>query len=85
MNMSKKHALIMVACCLVPIVALAAIFLFKIPVSSVIYFGIVLLCPVLHLLMMGNMMKHDDSAHSHAGHEMRHSTPSQLTAAEKKD
>jgi len=85
MNMSKKHALIMVACCLVPIVALAAIFLFKIPVSSVIYFGIVLLCPVLHLLMMGNMMKHGDSAHDHAGHEMHHTAPSQLAAGEKKD
>ncbi len=85
MNMSKKHALIMVACCLIPIVALAAIFVFKIPVSSVIYFGIALLCPALHLLMMGNMMKHDDSAHDHAGHEVQHTAPSQLAAGEKKD
>jgi hypothetical protein len=34
--MSKKHILIMLACCLIPLVALAAIFLGKIPVSTVV-------------------------------------------------
>ncbi len=63
MTMNKKHVLIMLACCLIPLVALAAIFVFKIPATGVIYFGILLLCPVLHLLMMRNMMGHD-----HAGH-----------------
>ena len=65
MNMSKKHALIMLACCLIPLAALAAIFVFKVPATGVIYFGILLLCPVLHLLMMRNMMGH---GHNHAGH-----------------
>ena len=55
-NINKKHALIMLACCLIPLVALAAVFLFKIPANSVIYFGILLLCPALHLLMMKNMI-----------------------------
>lgn len=86
MNMNKKHMWIMLACCLIPIVALAAIFVFKVPVNSVIFFGIALLCPVLHLLMMGNMMKHDHSDHDHAGHEAHHPTlPARLPAGEKRE
>ncbi|MBI3361501.1 MAG: DUF2933 domain-containing protein [Chloroflexi bacterium] len=65
--MAKRHMLIMLACCLIPIVALAAIFVFKIPANSVVYFGILLLCPALHLLMMRNM-GHGHADHDHAGH-----------------
>ena len=57
--MSKKHMLIMVACCLVPIAALIAISVFKIPVSTIIYGVILLVCPLSHLLMMKFMMGHD--------------------------
>jgi uncharacterized membrane protein len=99
MNMSKKHVLIMLACCLIPLVALAAIFVFKIPANSVIYFGILLLCPVLHLLMMRNMMgRHPDhgasgdhTGHSHAGRGAHvhgstvNAQPPQLPAGEKQD
>ncbi len=49
----KRHLWIMLLCCLIPIVALGAIFLFGIPVSNVVIFGLVLLCPLLHFLMMG--------------------------------
>ena len=96
MNMSKKHVLIMLACCLIPLVALAAIFVFKIPVTSVIYVGILLLCPVLHLLMMRNMLGHpaergasgDHTGHAHTEHDLHRSTvnarPPQLPAGEKK-
>lgn len=57
--MSKKHMLIMLACCLIPIAALVAISLFKIPVSTVIYAVIMLVCPLSHLLMMKFMGGHD--------------------------
>lgn len=57
--MSKKHMLIMLACCLVPIAALAAITVFKIPVSTVVYGVILLVCPLSHLLMMKFMGGHD--------------------------
>lgn len=76
MNMNKKHALLMLACCLIPLIVVAAIFVFKVPVNSVVYLGMLLLCPALHLLMMRNMMGHhtdhganaDCPSHDHAGH-----------------
>jgi hypothetical protein len=77
--MTKKHLLIMLACCLIPLVALAAIFVFKIPATGVIYFGILLLCPVLHLLLMRNTMGH---GHDHAGgHRVERPAPRLLRSA----
>ena len=88
MNMNKKHVLIMLACCLIPLVALAAVFVLKIPANSVIYLGILLLCPALHLLMMKNMMGHDHTGQDHAAHHLQQpkaKAPPQLPVGEKKD
>ncbi len=71
--MNKKHVLIMLACCLFPLVALAAIFVFKIPVTSVIFIGILLLCPALHLLMMRNMLGHPAERGASGDHNPRNS------------
>lgn len=50
--MSRKHALLMVLGCVLPMAALAAIFLFQVQVSTLLLVAILLLCPLLHLFMM---------------------------------
>ncbi len=63
--MNKRHLWIMLLCCLLPAVGLSAIFLFKIPVNTVFYFGLLLLCPLAHFLLMGKM-GHDQNTEQHS-------------------
>ncbi len=54
--MRNKHMLLMLACCLIPLAALGAVYLFHASASSVLFYGLVLLCPALHFVMMRGMM-----------------------------
>ncbi|HET6444268.1 MAG TPA: hypothetical protein VFI27_06770 [candidate division Zixibacteria bacterium] len=56
--MTRKHLFLMAIGCTVPIIALAAIFLFQVQVSKVLLLGLFLLCPALHLWMMRGHMGH---------------------------
>src|SRR3990172_10220858 len=60
--MKKSHLGLMLLCCLIPLAGIAAMVLFRVPTSSVLYFGLVLLCPLMHVLMMATM-RHD---HAHS-------------------
>jgi hypothetical protein len=65
----NRHLLIMLLCCLIPIAVLGAIFLFGIPVSNVLFVGVLLLCPLLHLLMM------KAGGHAHGEASLPHGHP----------
>jgi len=58
--MTKNHIFIMLTCCLIPIAIFGVILIFKIPISTVLLFSLVLICPLSHLLMMKYM------GHGHA-------------------
>lgn len=63
MKMSK-HTLIMLLCCLIPLAILGV--LWAIGVSgSYLIFGVLLLCPLLHIFMMRGMPKGSGKEGSH--------------------
>lgn len=56
-----QHSWLMAVCLLVPAAALVAIFAFGVPTGSVLALGLLLICPLMHLLMM--------RGHAHQGHQ----------------
>jgi len=65
--MNRKHALLMILCCLIPLAAFAAISILRVPVNTVIFVAIALACPAMHLLMMRGMANHGGE---HAHHQV---------------
>jgi len=67
--MKKSHMLLMLLCCLIPVIGLTAVYFFKVPLSSVLLYGMLLLCPLSHILMMKFMAHDHSSAEQHPQHQ----------------
>lgn len=67
--MKKSHIWMMILCCLIPVAALGAVYLLNIPMSKVIYGGLMLLCPLSHLLMMKFMGHDHGKSDQHTEHQ----------------
>ena len=63
--MSKKHLLLMLACCLIPIGLIAAIGVLAIPTSGLTTTVIALMCPLMMLFMMFGMRHDHGEQHEH--------------------
>ena len=62
----SRHALIMIACCVVPLALLVAVSVFNVSLGTIGYFAVLLMCPLMHLLMMRGM-GHDHGHHAADG------------------
>ena len=58
----SKHGLIMVLCCLVPLALIGVLWAIGVS-ASYLFFGVMLLCPLLHIVMMRGM--HNNDKHEH--------------------
>ena len=58
----SKHTLIMVLCCLIPLVILGILWVAGVS-GSYLILGVLLLCPLLHIVMMRGM--HKGGEHDH--------------------
>lgn len=56
--MTRKHFLLMAVGCLLPLAALAAILIFDVQLNTLVWVGLILLCPAAHLFMMRGHMGH---------------------------
>lgn len=72
--MKKSHMWMMILCCLIPVVGLVAVYFFKVPLNNVLFYGMVLLCPLSHLLMMKFMGHEHSSSEQHSQHQHQAST-----------
>ena len=77
--MSKKHTILMLLCCVVGMGGAAAIFIFGVPVNSVVTAFLILLCPLSHILMMKFMGHGDGHQHGDTVDHAHHQTIPQIS------
>ena len=80
--MKKSHMWMMILCCLIPVAGVVAVSVFKVPLNNVLFYGMVLLCPLSHLLMM-KFMGHDHSSQKQHSQHQHHTGPAPAPTQEK--
>lgn len=80
--MKKSHTWIMLLCCLIPVVGLIAVYFFKIPLSNLLFYSMILICPLSHLLMMRSMGHEHSSSEQHS--QQQHHTNSVTAPTQEK-
>jgi hypothetical protein len=63
--MMKKHMLLMLACCLIPIGLIAVISALALPTSGLTTTVIALMCPLMMLLMLFGLRHDHEEHHEH--------------------
>ncbi len=63
----KKHALIMLLCCMIPLVIFTVLWAMGFS-STYFILAVVLLCPLFHIFMMLKMSKRSDDSGGYAHH-----------------
>jgi len=81
--MKKSHMLLMLLCCLVPIAGLIAISIFKLPLSNVLFWAMVLICPISMFFMMKSMFQDHNPNEPKASSPNCHSETIDVVAKEK--
>ena len=61
----SKHMLFMVLCCLIPLAILGVLWVIGVS-GGYLIFGVILLCPLLHIFMMRGMHKGNGDGGGHA-------------------
>lgn len=68
--MHKKHMVLMLICCLIPVALLGGFFLFNLSIGTTLLIGAFFICPVLHGIMfysfLNNRRSRSQADHSSA-------------------
>lgn len=70
--MHRNHLILMILGCALPVVVLAAVFVFQVEVGKPLLFAILLLCPLSHLLMLGGLGQGEHPAAGEPSQEAHH-------------
>ncbi len=73
-----KHMLLMLICCLVPLLLIGAVGTFGLslgPLQGLVPFVAALMCPLMMIFMMGGMMRGQGGNHSHHHVDAPHRQP----------
>ena len=80
--MKKSHMWLMILCCLIPVLGVVLVSFFKVPLNNVLFYGMILLCPLSHLFMM-RFMGHEHSSTEQAPQHQHHSSSAIAPTQEK--